>query len=433
MEFIDALRKIIGEFWSALQNNTNHTSDISTLVITTLAAFATGCAAIATRNSTKVSEATLIHTQKTSRRDEFISRYTLLLEQHKEQLSVVKSYLDGDSGKKQLEELTLETDHLKAFKTLQGHSVLSPYMRVLYHLLRHINAYYVDNASTEEKKLYSSTVRSLIRNDVLFLVAVNSSYVIEDNEENDYGKYQRLLRDFDFFEHALFFSAVNVAPGLEKDAVSKAGNKVVKALNNNHKIVIEYDKSYLDLQSADFSMPFIVSCIFDNPLHEKSLAFLNGIKARIEYNTREACEKYLVQYKSKGERKIVLQDFYGRRYFDEADNLRSEIELNRLIDADVYQSLPEVDDFYIEEYLNELKAGNTEVLPVNCYIRTYGPNCQVAVRSARDFNKDCEQLLSWQKHLQCVESRDADREFIENEKKRWSDFRSSVLRQCLTA
>ncbi|MBD8170204.1 putative phage abortive infection protein [Erwinia persicina] len=433
MEYIETIRTALGEFWVALRENKNHTSEISMLAVTALAAISTSFAAIATRNSTKVSEATLIHTQKTSRRDEFISRYTLLLEQHKEQLNVVKSYLDTVKGKELLHKLIEGTDHQTAFKTLQGYNILSPYMRVLYHLLRHISAHYIDNATTEDKKKYSSIVRSLIRNDVLFLIAVNSSYVIEGNEENDYGKYLKLLREFDFFEHALFFSANDVAPGLKKDAVSKAANEVIKELVGNHFIFIVYDKSHLEFKSAKFSMPFIVSCIYDNPLHKESVACLEGLEARINEETRTACEKYVARNRNEGERGLSLHDYYGRKYFNETDSLRSELDKSWRIDPDVYQNLPEVDDRYIEAYLTELKAGRPEALPVHCYIKTFGTNNAVVLRNSRDFLKECENLLSWQKHLHCVENRDADREFIQLEKLRLSDFRSAVLRQRLTA
>lgn len=433
MEYFNELITSIGNFWTTVYNNPGNTIGIATLLVTAFAAIATGMAAIATRNSTKVSEATLIHTQKTSRRDEFISRYTLLLEQHKEQLSVVKSYLDTVPGKDLLDKLIDETNHLTAFNTLQGHSIVSPYMRVLYHLLRHISMYYEDNASTKDKKMYSSTVRSLIRNDVLFLIAVNSSYVIEGNEENDYGKYQKLLREFDFFEHALFFSANDVAPGLKKDAVSKAANEVIKELVGNHFIFIVYDNSHLKFKSAKFSMPFIVSCIYDNPLHKESVACLEGLEARINEETRTACEKYVARNRNEGERGLSLHDYYGRKYFNETDSLRSELDKSWRIDPDVYQNLPEVDDRYIEAYLTELKAGRPEALPVHCYIRTFGTNNAVALRNSRDFLKECENLLSWQKHLHCVENRDADREFIQLEKQRLSDFQSAVLSQRLMA
>jgi hypothetical protein len=433
MEYFNELITSIGNFWTTVYNNPGNTISIATLLVTAFAAIATGMAAIATRNSTKVSEATLIHTQKTSRRDEFISRYTLLLEQHKEQLSVVKSYLDTVPGKDFLDKLIDETSHLTAFNTLHGHSIVSPYMRVLYHLLRHISMYYDDNASTKDKKMYSSTVRSLIRNDVLFLIAVNSSYVIKDNKENDYGKYQKLLREFDFFEHALFFSANVQEPGLNKDAVSKAGNQVIKRFKNNHYLTISYDKSYLSYEHENFSMPFIVSCIYDNPLHKESIACLDGMGSRVKEEAKTACERYVAQYKTQGEKGFTHSDYYGRKYFNETDSLRSELNKNWRIDPDVYQNLPEVDDRYIETYLTELKAGRPEALPVHCYIRTFGMNNSVNLRNSKDFLKDCEGLLSWQKHLQCVQNGEADREYIQRGLQELSDFRSAVLRQRLMA
>lgn len=432
MEFIEALRLAMGKFWIVLKANKADVTNTTLLIVTTLAAISTTLAAIATRNSTKVSESTLIHTQNTSRRDEFNSRYTLLLEQHKEQLNVVKSYLDTTGGKVLLKELIDGTDHLTAFKTLQGHNIISPYMRVLYHLLRHISVHYVENATTVEKKLYSSTVRSLIRNDVLFLVAVNASYVIEDNKENDYGKYQRLLREFDFFEHALFFSAGDVAPGLKNDAVSTAGNKVIKAVLKNHYILLEHDKSNLSYEYENFRIPFIVSCIFDNPLHEESVLFLEGIEMLIKEKSDADNVEYITAWKNQCEQSSVFREYYGRKYFNSADSLRNEIEREWSIDPAVYQELPEVDDRYIDVYLAELKAGHPETLPDHCYIRTFGPQNIVAIKNSRDFIKDCELLLSWQKHLHYVESRDADREFIQREEKRWSDFRSAVLSQRVT-
>lgn len=432
MEYFSELITSIGNFWTTVYNNPGNTISIATFLVTAFAAIATGMAAIATRNSTKVSEATLIHTQKTSRRDEFISRYTLLLEQHKEQLSVVKSYLDTEPGKFFLDKLIDETNHLTAFNTLQGHSIVSPYMRVLYHLLRHISMYYDDKASTKDKKMYSSTVRSLIRNDVLFLIAVNSSYVINDNKENDYGKYQKLLREFDFFEHALFFSANVQAPGLNKNAVSKAGNEVIKSFINNHYINLTRDSYHFSYDNENFSMPFIVSCIYDNPLHKESIACLDGMGSRVEEEAKTACERYVAQNKMHGEKEHTLRDYYGRKYINESDTLSSELDKNWSIDLDVYQKLPEVDDTYIEIFLTKLKTDRPEALPIHRYIKTFNNN-KVKIRNSEEFIADCKDLLSWQNHLQCVQSGEADREHIKRRLQELSDFRSAILSQRLTA
>ena len=192
-----------------------------------------------------------------------------------------------------------------------------------------------------------------------------------------------------------------------------------------------HDKSHNDYKNEEFRVPFVVSCIFDNPLHEESVACLKGIEKRIKEKAGAASEEYLINSKNQGEKRFVLQDYYGRKYLNAADSLRTEIQRDWRIDPAVYQQLPDVDDRYIDAYLNELKADHTEKLPDNCYIRTYGSDNTVVVRNPSDFMKDCERLLSWQKHLHYVDSRDADREFIQHEEQRWSDFRSAVLRQRL--
>lgn len=60
-------------------------------------------------------------------------------------------------------------------------------------------------------------------------------------------------------------------------------------------------------------------------------------------------------------------------------------------------------------------------------------NNSVNLRNSKDFLKDCEGLLSWQKHLQCVQNGEADREYIQRGLQELSDFRSAVLRQRLMA
>ncbi|MEN4545901.1 putative phage abortive infection protein [Pantoea agglomerans] len=432
MEYIEAIRTALGDFWVALRNNTNHTSDISMLAVTALAAIYTAFAAIATRNSTKVSEATLLHTQRTSRRDEFISRYNLLLEQHKEQLNLVKSYLDTEKGKELLDGLIEGTDHQTAFKTLQGHSIVSPYMRVLYHLLSHISAHYIDNATKEDKKKYSSIVRSLIRNDVLFLVAVNASYVIEDNKENDYGKYQRLLRKFDFFEHALFFNAVDVTPGLDKDAVSNARSDVLMGLRANHGEELKIRAVYHNLTNAKFKIPFIVSCIFDNPLNSESLECLRTIGVDFEKQAGEDRDDCLTSNEGNLNPRTFIYDFYGRKYLKSSDDAVVEMDRTGKADLDFYNQLPDVDESYVNNYLSILKD-NFSAFTGDSYIRMFDANNNVSIMGQSDFWEPCTQFLSWEKHLKSVASGDADRKYIQREKQRLSDFQRAVLSQRLMA
>lgn len=426
MEIFNEITTSLGQAWASI-------SDKPMLVVTTLAAIYTARAAIATSNSTKVSEATLLHTQRTSRRDEFISRYNLLLEQHKEQLNIVKSYLDTEKGKELLDGLIEGTDHLTAFKTLQGHNIISPYMRVLYHLLRHIDAHYIDNATEEDKKKYSSIVRSLIRNDVLFLVAVNASYVIEDNKENDYGKYQRLLRKFDFFEHALFFNAVDVTPGLDKDAVSNAQSDVLMGLRANHGEEMKIRAVHHDLTNAKFKIPFIVSCIFDNPLNSESLECLRTIVVDFENQAGEDRDDYLTSNEGNLNPRTFIYDFYERKYLKSSDDAVVEMEKTGKADLDFYNQLPDVDESYVNNYLSILKDKDPSALTGDSYIRIYDANNHVNIKGQSDFWEACTQFLSWEKHLKSIASGDADRKYIQREKQRLSDFHSAVLSQRLKA
>lgn len=100
-----------------------------------------------------------------------------------------------------------------ASKVLMGHAVISPYMRILYHLLKHIDDNYYENGLEglvliQKKKEYTSPLRSLIRNDVLYLVALNSiitkTNIDRIEKDNGYGRYQKLLHGFNFLNTQFF-------------------------------------------------------------------------------------------------------------------------------------------------------------------------------------------------------------------------------------
>ena len=102
-------------------------------------------------------------------------------------------------------------------------NILSPYMRVIYHLLKLSKE---NSSNKEEMKSYTNIIRSIIPYDVLMLVAINSMYFYKsphDNKSeikrwsdlfndvedpynsffNDYHKYYKLLSECDFFEHLI--------------------------------------------------------------------------------------------------------------------------------------------------------------------------------------------------------------------------------------
>lgn len=101
-------------------------------------------------------------------------------------------------------------------------NILSPYMRVIYHILKCSSE---NTASKEEMKKHTNIVRSIIPYDILMLVAINAMYFYKSFSEsknelnrwsdlfhesengaytqvfNDYHKYFKLLLKCDFFEH----------------------------------------------------------------------------------------------------------------------------------------------------------------------------------------------------------------------------------------
>lgn len=162
-----------------------------------------------------------------SRAASFENTFNLLLTQHNAELNKIHSYLN---------EITLGMDNKNdysrvfIFKLLNGNTPydrslvddiaidtlvlrirnnknLSTYFRVLYHLLKYIQNADYTNKNIRNKKIYSSLVRSYINDDLLWLLAINT-LLVDDNSgvigSSDYGKYRKLLIDFDFFEHARF-------------------------------------------------------------------------------------------------------------------------------------------------------------------------------------------------------------------------------------
>lgn len=204
-------------------------------IATVIVMYQTVRATKASRRSAFVAFKALEYSQRISLREAFESRYSLLLDQHNQHLKNVCDFLASQEGvtfKGLVEENKLVHD---ASKVLMGHAVISPYMRILYHLLKHIDDNYYENGLKDsvliqKKKEYTSPLRSLIRNDVLYLVALNS-IITKTNidgieKDNGYGRYQKLLHDFDFFEHAIFYDwKLNQPSGIRLDKIIDFFNK----------------------------------------------------------------------------------------------------------------------------------------------------------------------------------------------------------------
>ncbi|MBC3214771.1 putative phage abortive infection protein [Serratia fonticola] len=205
---VGLLLEVLWAFWEWINE---HIAIIGTIA-TTFAFFAMLWSAFETRKSAnaafravKTADASLEEARKNFRKEAFNQRFSLLLEQHNVYLEKINKFVGSDQGWAFVEEIFKAKTHPAAFERLRGHFICSPYMRVLYHLLKFINDdYYGSKDDIKGRKKYSSLVRSLISNDVLFLIAVNSSLINENNVINQYDKYQSYLQRFEFFEHADF-------------------------------------------------------------------------------------------------------------------------------------------------------------------------------------------------------------------------------------
>ncbi|HEM6888778.1 TPA: hypothetical protein U2I30_000161 [Providencia rettgeri] len=161
----------------------------------------------ATKNaaqSLELTQKTLKTTMESNRKDDFIKQFILLLELHGKSHDTLADYLNNNeiitsNGISIINwNMTIKDVTSKLF---QNH-VFSPYMRLVYRILKYIdeNFYHMSDKDftvqeiDEQKKQYSSIVRSTIRNDILFFIAINSL-----NES--FSKYRKLLEKFDFFEH----------------------------------------------------------------------------------------------------------------------------------------------------------------------------------------------------------------------------------------
>ncbi|WP_323634621.1 putative phage abortive infection protein [Pectobacterium polaris] len=246
--------------------------------------------------SIKIAEESLNATYMTNKRTAFEQHYSLLLSQHNIYHEKVCNYLDDkeeiNSTKEKLEIYSIfnyrfESGKLeRSMQFLTGHAVLSPYMRILYHILKHISDNFYDpNASDKQRRQYSSPLRSVIRNDVMYLIAINALNITGESEKvAGYIKYQNMLRQFNFFEHAVFINPqepnITILP-------QKACNMFINDEKSNYS---RYYNETLNMAKQcknhdgkmSFNSPaFICISVYDNPLHETTDLIYDEIKKKI--------------------------------------------------------------------------------------------------------------------------------------------------------
>lgn len=334
---------LLGVLWHWFQSNITLISGLATA----LAFFATAWAAHEGRKSAraafravKTSEDALEETRKNYLRDAFNQRFSLLLEQHNTYLEKVNNYVLTESGWLFIKEKFYSTNHFEAFNAMSGHVILSPYMRILYHTLRFVDQdYFGEKNDIKGKKKYTSLIRSLISNDVLFLVAVNSSYVSNEGNKNQYYKYQYLLQRFDFFEHANFININHQNETSKNFALTTPILNIEGDIENTFYNYIS-DANYDAISNFKINMyiPAIVAYIYKNPLQGTMRTWLDKAPSFLFHTFIEKTDKK----KYEDIFNMYLFEKFSNCYIDKAiynTNIPYSAESKRKLDKEILKSI----------------------------------------------------------------------------------------------
>lgn len=276
--------------WLFIPDETMKFNEKITFSIAVVVMAATWIGADSSRRASIISQKTLENNLINSRLSYFEQQYNSLMTLHNNLHTSVCEYLDSDDkfannnkvvslgGKSFFKNIRSMATLEEAHNTLMGHSVVSPYMRVLYHLLKHIFTFSDEPVCF---KKYTSPLRSLIRNDVIYLIALNASIIYKEksNEYNGYEEYQRYLQKCKFFEHGIF-----LADEYKKfDEIRKKFDYLfMTEIESNIKNAVKKYIDTFEIHEVSFELPkdLILCMIYENPF---SLDIDNKIKETYKF------------------------------------------------------------------------------------------------------------------------------------------------------
>ncbi|MFL3528879.1 putative phage abortive infection protein [Citrobacter amalonaticus] len=297
------------EFYLYLNDHWDKTVAFASAIGTVIAAIATWLAArraadgaeIAKRSmeeAGKAAKVTLQETQLYNRRTSFENRYALLLAQHDQYHKQLCDYIDSEkemsgSGMKFFDDAKKANDCNAVLSFLTGHEIISRYMRTLYHLLKFVKEdFYLDSGEDciAIQRKYTSPVRSIIRNDVLFMIALNALNVKTNiSKASGYPRYQELLHSFDFFEHAVFIKPLDpngVLINTEWEGLIHS--QINSQLNCDDRKICGV--SIFSLPEINIFSPLLACLvIYENPMKESTLNALETFyvkNRKIQYEKR---------------------------------------------------------------------------------------------------------------------------------------------------
>ncbi|ENI4426059.1 TPA: hypothetical protein MYN45_002970 [Klebsiella variicola subsp. variicola] len=262
-------------------------SEKITLLIAFIAMMATWDSARSSKKSSEIAQETFESNMRASVHNNFEQRYNSLLDLHNDLHKSVGIFLDAPDkmdgkggivapgGKSYFQNIRKMKTLEEAHNTLMGHSIISPYMRVLYHLLKHIFTY---STNPDIYKNYTSPLRSLIRNDVLYLVALNTAIIYKDDslDDNGYQEFQKYLQKSDFFEHTIFtadeYKNFNEVRSDVKFSFDRNFNVPISNYILNYVKTLRFQNDVIDLHKD-----LMLCVIFKNPFTPLVNSYVNNI------------------------------------------------------------------------------------------------------------------------------------------------------------
>lgn len=213
-----------------------------------------------------VSIISLIVNGDLNKKSSFNNKFSLLLEQHNKYHDELVNNLDNknqEEKKKEKWKLLFCCDYHYPNNYLYGNAEFSPYMRVLYHILKNIDGEFKNNYS--EAKKNTSLVRSLIRNDILYYIAINSL----SDKNTSFQHYRYLLKKYNFFEHLNIYDekylntdSLNLKniklsmDNLKNTLELHLKNKINNYFFEKYPSVFSYDNEYLN--ETKFNFPTLI-------------------------------------------------------------------------------------------------------------------------------------------------------------------------------
>ncbi len=317
--------------WLYIPDNEMKFNDKITASIALIALIIAWDSAVSSKISGDVAQKTFEESQRSAKFSNFEQRYNSLLALHNDLHKSVGAFLDAPDkmdgkggiaaygGKSYFKNIRKMKTLEEAHSTLMGHSVISPYMRVLYHLLKHIFTYSVN---PEIFKKYTSPLRSLIRNDVLYLVALNTAVIYKDSsfEDNGYQEFQEYLQKSDFFEHTIFtadeYKNFNEVRNKLKFNVDISFNNPIKHHILQYVNTLEIQEDIIDLHKD-----LMLCVIFNNPFTPLVNSYIDNISLVV----KESYKYFLGEIHESESRHLVMPEDLCAYY--EKENKEKEFTL----------------------------------------------------------------------------------------------------------